>query len=54
MTALAGREVDRTFSAVRRYSTGLPGLKTHEPGREDFPELGQPITRSWRIEEGRG
>lgn len=39
MTALVGREVKRTFSAVRRYFAGLPGTETHEAGRQDFGYL---------------
>lgn len=41
MTALVGREVERTFSTVCRFWTGLPGGKTHQPGREDLPDLGE-------------
>jgi hypothetical protein len=36
MTALVDHEVKRTFSALGRDSTGLPGLKTHEAGGKDF------------------
>lgn len=40
MTAPLGREVEETFSTVGGFSTGLPGRKTHEPGREDFRDFG--------------
>jgi hypothetical protein len=43
MNALVPREVDRTFSAVGRYLTGLPGKEPHEPGRQDFPNLGKAL-----------
>jgi len=33
MTAPVPVEVDRTFSEVGRYLTGLSGPETHEPGR---------------------
>jgi hypothetical protein len=42
MTALVGGTVERTFSAVGRYLTGLSGAKTHEAGRQylgDFVEV---------------
>lgn len=39
MTALVGDTVERTFSEVARFSTGLPGLKTHEPGGQDFGDF---------------
>jgi hypothetical protein len=41
MTALVPREVDRTFSEVRRFWTGLPGPETHEAGRQDFGDFGE-------------
>jgi hypothetical protein len=40
MTALAGVVVKRIFSILAAQSAGLPGLKTHEPGSEDFPDFG--------------
>jgi hypothetical protein len=43
MTALVPREVDRTFSAVSRYLTGLPGPKTHEPGRQNLGDFGEAL-----------
>jgi len=43
MTALVSREVDRTFSEVGRFWAGLPGPKTHEAGRQDFPNLGEAL-----------
>jgi len=42
MTALGGRDVEGTLSAVRRDLTGFPGLKTHEADGEycrDFPNV---------------
>jgi hypothetical protein len=40
-TALGAHEVQRTFSRFSANSTGLPGQKTHEAGRQylgDFVE----------------
>src|SRR5262249_51562562 len=39
MTALVSDTVERTFSGVGRFLTGLPGSKTHEAGRQDLGEL---------------
>jgi hypothetical protein len=39
MTALVGGTVERTFSAVGRYLTGLPGPKTHQAGRQDLGDF---------------
>jgi hypothetical protein len=43
MAALVGSTVQRTLSGVRRERTGLPGVKTHEPGSEDFGDLGESL-----------
>lgn len=40
-SALVGREVKRTFSEVRRFSTGLPGLQTREADSQDFGDFDQ-------------
>ncbi len=45
MTALGAGTVERTFSAVGRYLTGLPGPETHEAGRQDFGDFGQALGR---------
>ena len=39
MTALVEREVKRTISDVSRFSTGLPGLKTHEASGQYLAEF---------------
>ncbi len=41
MTALVVGTVERTFSTVGRYLTGLPGPQTHEAGRQDIGDFGQ-------------
>lgn len=41
MTALVWRKVKRTFSEILGHSTGLPRLKTHEAGRQDFGEFNE-------------
>lgn len=43
ITALVGREVKRTFSEFRRFSTGLPGGKTREAGGQHFGNFRQVI-----------
>jgi hypothetical protein len=43
MTALVGREVERTFSGVARYLTGLASTETHKAGRQDFSYLVEPF-----------
>ena len=45
MTALGGDTVERTFSAVGRYSAGLPGPKTHEAGGQDLGDFSDPFVR---------
>jgi hypothetical protein len=45
MTALVPRQVDRTFSEVGRFSTGLPGPETHEARRQDFANLREAFVR---------
>ena len=40
MTALLADTVQRTFSGLGRKFTGLPCLKTHEPERQNFANLG--------------
>ena len=39
MTALVGREVERTFSVVGRYLAGLPGTQSNEAGGQDVGDL---------------
>ena len=51
MTALAGIVVKRIFSVFARQSAGLPGLKTHEAGREDFANFDE-VFESRRNLEG--
>lgn len=41
MTALVPREVERTFSNVDRFCTGLAGRETHQPDRQDLGQFGQ-------------
>jgi hypothetical protein len=41
MTALAGRDVKRIFSAVDANFAGLPSQKTHEAGRQDFGDFAE-------------
>ena len=43
MTALVGREVERTFSGVARYLTGLASTETHKAGRQDVSYLVEPF-----------
>jgi hypothetical protein len=43
MTALVGREVERTFSGVTRYLTGLSSTETHKAGRQDVSYLVEPF-----------
>ena len=43
MTALGAGTVERTFSAVGRYSAGLPGPKTHEAGGQDLGDFGEAL-----------
>jgi len=40
-TALVGREVKQTFSELRRFLAGLPGLQTREAGGQDFGNFDQ-------------
>ena len=40
MTALGGRDVKRTFSAVAEICTGLPCPKTHEGRSEQIGQFG--------------
>jgi hypothetical protein len=41
MTALIGGTVERTFSMIANFLTGLPGAKTHEARGQDLGDLGQ-------------
>jgi hypothetical protein len=41
MTALIGGTVERTFSMIGSFLTGLPGAKTHEARGQDLSDLGQ-------------
>jgi hypothetical protein len=41
MTALIGGRVERTFSMIGSFLTGLPGVKTHQPCGQDLGDLGQ-------------
>jgi hypothetical protein len=43
MTALVGGTVEQTLSACRRKRTGLPRMKTHEAGGEDFADFVEPL-----------
>jgi hypothetical protein len=43
MTASVGREVERTFSGVVRYLTGLTRPQTHEAGRQNVGDLVEPL-----------
>jgi hypothetical protein len=43
MTALVGREVERTFSGVARYLTGLASTETHEASRQNLGNLIEPL-----------
>jgi hypothetical protein len=43
MTASVGREVERTFSGVARYLTGLASTETHEAGGQDVGDLFEPL-----------
>jgi hypothetical protein len=49
MTALAPREVERTFSGVRRFLAGLPGLEANQAGREDLGDFSNPAGRGANI-----
>ena len=46
MTALGAETVERTFSAVGRYLTGLPDPETHEAGRQDLGDFRQAVVRA--------
>jgi hypothetical protein len=39
MTALGSREVERSFSVLAFFSTGLPDPNTNEAGGQDFSDL---------------
>lgn len=41
MTALIGVRVERTFSMIGSFLTGLWGEKTHEARGQDLGDLGQ-------------
>jgi hypothetical protein len=43
MTALVGREVERTFSGVARYLTGLASTETHEASGQNVGDLVEPL-----------
>src|SRR4051794_4788841 len=43
MTALVGRDVQRTFSGLRRDWTGLPRYDTHETSGEDLGKFGDVV-----------
>jgi hypothetical protein len=43
MTALEPREVERTFSEVSGYSSGLPCPKTDHPSCQDLGQLSEPF-----------
>jgi hypothetical protein len=43
MTALVGREVERTFSGVARYLTGLASTEAHKGGRQNVSDLVEPL-----------
>jgi hypothetical protein len=43
MTALVGRKVERTFSGLARYLTGLASTETHEASRQDVGYLVEPL-----------
>ena len=45
MTALAGIEVERTFSDSSRYTAGLPGQKTLEASGQNRGEFRDPGVR---------
>jgi len=49
MTALGADTVERTFSAVGRYLTGLPGPQTHEAGRQNLGDLVEAPSRGLAI-----
>jgi hypothetical protein len=40
MTALVGGAVERTFSTIGGFLTGLPGAKTQEPCGQNLRDLG--------------
>jgi hypothetical protein len=61
MTALIGGTVERTFSMIGSFLTGLPGQHTHEAGCKDFGYFGQalgwqyPVCGYWvRTRDGHG
>jgi hypothetical protein len=43
MTALVGQEVERTFSGVARYLTGLASTETHEASGQNVGYLVEPL-----------
>lgn len=49
MTALGGREVERTFSGKGGPSTGLSRQNTREPRGQDLGHLGQALALVPRI-----
>src|SRR5829696_7731411 len=47
MTALTSGHIQRIFSSVGRYSTGLLGSKTHEAS-QDFGDLSETVSGGFR------
>jgi len=45
MTALVGRQVERTLSRGSRYLPWLPGAETHEAVGQNFGQLTKPLVR---------
>ena len=43
MTASVGREIERTFSRVARYLTGLASTEAHKAGRQNLSDLVEPF-----------
>jgi hypothetical protein len=43
MTASVGREIERTFSRVARYLTGLASTEAHKAGRQNIGDLVEPL-----------